>query len=163
MRNSSKNPSLNWLIETYGVMRTFEVCMRLGGSPYYMPQKPGNRSLANRGRISTFFSDEELTPLCERFGGQNITFPLAHRFCVQVLYWVKGLSVAETGRTMHRSVRDLARIIGKRPPDCLTSIALATDETRRLGRRTPMSTNREIFQQLGLSTHDVEKYGEAAL
>lgn len=70
------NPTVDWLIENFGPVRAFNICMQLGGLRHYVP-----KGLENTGRslLSRTVTEEELYAFIELWGGEIIKFPLARR------------------------------------------------------------------------------------
>lgn len=155
--NGSANPSLDWLLDTYGARRTFRMCMRLGGVRHYVPRA----DRGSDGRIAQFFTADDLRPLQELYGGSYITFPLAHHFCANFLSWVEGRSVVDICLTLRMHHSRMHEVIARKPPAYLTGVVLAGDEQRRQARLSSAALRRHVFNLLGLS-QEAERHHEVA-
>lgn len=126
MRNYRNNPTLEWLIETIGVARTFELCIRFGCTRVYVPARGANHS-----EFSTFLTAEELDAFADIWAGAHIKLPIARGFCCRYLNEVEELSVAAIARRLHMKEDSVRKALRRREPAVDFSAAKAHAEERR--------------------------------
>lgn len=145
-----RNPTVEWLIETFGPVRAFNACMQLGGVRYHVLK---HTNKVGGGRLSSFFSEEELRQFTQVWGGDYIKFPLGRRFCVNALYWLHGQTPVDIARVMRMSEEGVRKSINRRPP------AWAKGPRGQSRQRARAPTHRGICKLLGLSEDDNRTYG----
>lgn len=143
------NPTVDWLVESFGPVRAFKMCMQLGGRRHYVP-----RSLKRTGRglLSRTVTKEELCAFIELWGGENIKFPLGRRLCVEVLHWVYRARSSDIVRLLHISDDAIFKLT-KQPPAWLTRRVVAD----QINVHTFAKRRSEIRERLGLSEPNVRR------
>lgn len=128
------NPTVAWLIRTLGPERAFEACMRLGGIRHYVPHSL--KRTRYDGRFTAFFSEEELQAFIAIWPGGYVNFPLARRFCINFLHWVRGKTMPEIALAVRASEDMVRRNISRRPPAWMNGARPSRTPTPARGPRS---------------------------
>lgn len=105
MRNEKNAPDMETLCDLFGIERATQLCLTFGGARQYVPVKMPSAFV-------TFFVAGELERLADWYGGETVMIPKSRAVCVNYLYFVKGLPIAEIARqagvhvdTVHKNIR----------------------------------------------------------
>lgn len=150
-------PTVDWLVETFGPVRAFELCMQLGGIRHYVPHTP---SKSGRSLLSQTLTEDELRVFAELWAGDFIKFPLGRRLCIDVLHWVYRSTNSETARLLHITDDTVVKHRSRHPrPAWLKPDTIPRQAGDRMFVREREATVRSIRERLGLSKEDLRTYG----
>ncbi len=104
---------------------------------------------------------KEARRLTDDYGGMNIKFPIAREFCISFLYWVEARNSPEIAQLLRVSTNTVERNIA-RPHPMLAGLQIVKKENRARIRKERAQRvhlkKQTIFEQLGLSPEDVQRY-----
>ncbi len=92
MNEYRNRPTIEQLIEWFGVQRAAEICIAVGGSRLRVSRGAG---------MNHFFAPDEISRFQETWDGLYIRFPLALNFTISYLSEVEGLSHGKIARVLH--------------------------------------------------------------
>ncbi len=142
----------------FGARRAFDMCMAIGGQRVFVPASGKH---TRKGQLHRAVTRKEARRLTDDYGGMNIKFPIAREFCISFLYWVEARNSPEIARLLRISTDAVDRNIARAHP-LLSGLPIVKKEDRARVRKEQAQRvhlkKQTVFEQLGLSPEDVQRY-----
>jgi hypothetical protein len=148
-RASFRSPKFQeWLIETVGARRAFEILTRFGGRRLYVPR--GSYDSLHPTSQTRFFSPDELRLLQEHWRGEYLEVPVGRSFRANFLYWVADFNIPAIAGSLCMCENGARRAVSTRPPKYLSAVALDCEAQRTDARLSARERRRRVFKLLDL-------------